>query len=371
VTTSPTATASPLEPIHLNRPIDPTVDCVFKALFGHEDNKALLINFLNSVLRPATPILDVTLVNPTNDQLRLDDKETAVDVRACDASGATFQVDVQVVVHPALAERMLFNWATIYNRQLKHGEKYDHLKPLTSIWVLRRNLWKIDMLHHHHFEVWDRNAGLTLSNHFSIHTLELGKWESGGAAPEGEALWMQFLRDARTWQTLPALLADLPHMRHAMTVLKRFSDDDIEHLNYLSRLDRERVQQALEDDAKEKTEAIAEMERKLSKTEQELSKTEQELSKTEQELSKTEALVQSEAAARADAERLADQQASHRDSLRRSLQALYNTRFGPLPDAIVAALDTAQLAHLTAWLPHFATASAPEILALITSTQQA
>ncbi|WP_221914002.1 hypothetical protein [Thiorhodospira sibirica] len=38
-----------------HHPIDPKIDCVFKALLGAEDNRALLIHFLNANLNSALP----------------------------------------------------------------------------------------------------------------------------------------------------------------------------------------------------------------------------------------------------------------------------------------------------------------------------
>ena len=36
----------------MHHPIDPKIDCVFKALLGAEDNRALLIHFLNALTAP-------------------------------------------------------------------------------------------------------------------------------------------------------------------------------------------------------------------------------------------------------------------------------------------------------------------------------
>ena len=46
--------------------IDPKVDCVFKALLGAEENRNLLIHFLNAVLGEDldAPIVAAVLVNP-------------------------------------------------------------------------------------------------------------------------------------------------------------------------------------------------------------------------------------------------------------------------------------------------------------------
>ena len=50
----------------MRHPINPTVDCVFKALLGAESNRALLLHFLNAVLGGALPepITDTEILNP-------------------------------------------------------------------------------------------------------------------------------------------------------------------------------------------------------------------------------------------------------------------------------------------------------------------
>ena len=50
--------------------INPTIDCVFKAILGSEENKNLLIHFLNAVLEltKGSLIEEIILNNPYNDR---------------------------------------------------------------------------------------------------------------------------------------------------------------------------------------------------------------------------------------------------------------------------------------------------------------
>jgi predicted transposase/invertase (TIGR01784 family) len=66
--------------------INPTVDCVFKAILGSEENKNLLIHFLNAILEPekGSLIKEVLIKNPYNERSFTDDKLTIVDVKAID-----------------------------------------------------------------------------------------------------------------------------------------------------------------------------------------------------------------------------------------------------------------------------------------------
>lgn len=48
--------------------INPQVDCVFKALLGSVENTASLLDFLNSILLPASLIKEVVILNPYNEK---------------------------------------------------------------------------------------------------------------------------------------------------------------------------------------------------------------------------------------------------------------------------------------------------------------
>ena len=74
----------------MRHPIDPKVDCVFKALLGTERNQALLIHFLNAILGEAlpAPVTETAILNPYNEREFLDDKLSIVDVKARDDAAA-------------------------------------------------------------------------------------------------------------------------------------------------------------------------------------------------------------------------------------------------------------------------------------------
>ena len=75
--------------------IDPKIDCVFKALLGSEENRNLLIHFLNAILASEliAPIATVDILNPYNDREFLDDKLSIVDVKAKDDKDQVYQVE--------------------------------------------------------------------------------------------------------------------------------------------------------------------------------------------------------------------------------------------------------------------------------------
>ena len=90
--------------------IDPKIDCVFKALLGSEQNRNLLIHFLNAILTSdlSAPITEAEILNPYNDKEFLDDKLSVVDVKAKDSEGRLYQIEIQLLTYRHLPERMVY-----------------------------------------------------------------------------------------------------------------------------------------------------------------------------------------------------------------------------------------------------------------------
>ena len=102
----------------LKHPISPVVDCVFRSILVSEENTNILVDFLNGVLAPQFPILDVEILNPYNEREFFMDKLTIVDVKAKDENRSIYQIEVQLSEFPHLSERMLYTWSDIYRSQL-------------------------------------------------------------------------------------------------------------------------------------------------------------------------------------------------------------------------------------------------------------
>ena len=213
--------------------IDPQVDCVFKALLGSENNKPVLISFLNSIIKPVRPIATVEILNPYNDREFIGDKLTIVDIKARDEQNRLYQIEIQLALFPHLPARMLYTWSDIYSSQLQEGENYHTLNPVISIWLLTDTLFPESGTAHHLFQVADLNQRKILNDHCALHVLELNKWQTAETLT-AEDQWMLFFRDAKHWANLPDTF-NLPELRQAMATLKRFSDKERDYHLYQAR----------------------------------------------------------------------------------------------------------------------------------------
>jgi predicted transposase/invertase (TIGR01784 family) len=217
--------------------IDPIVDCVFKAILGSEENKNLLIHFLNSVLEPEILIAEIEIQNPYNEREFIADKLTVVDVKAIDDNKRQYQIEIQLVLHTAIAERMLYTWSKIYNTQLQKGDSFEKLNPVISIWVLNENLFNNVKDFHLPFVIYNKKNDLILSKDLEIHLLQLPKWQRNSIENEKDR-WLYLFKEGKNIDVdKPPKELHTNEMKQAMDVLNKFSENQDDYSLYQNRLE--------------------------------------------------------------------------------------------------------------------------------------
>ncbi len=221
--------------------INPIVDCVFKAILGSEENKNLLIHFLNAILelKEDSLIQDVTIKNPYNEKEFIGDKLTIVDVKAIDEQGKKYQIEIQLVIHAALAERILYTWSSIYHSQIQEGDNFQKLNPVISIWILNGNLFENVEEYHLPFSVYNQKHKIALTEHLAIHLIQLPKWQKKTETITNEKdRWLYLFKEGKNVDIdKPPQPLVTQEMEQAMKVLHRFSENETNYLLYQSRLD--------------------------------------------------------------------------------------------------------------------------------------
>jgi predicted transposase/invertase (TIGR01784 family) len=109
--------------------IRPTVDFAFKKTFGDPNHRQPLISLLNAILALESPIVDVTIENPFNYQDFLEDKLSILDVKAKDATGSIFNIEMQLTVTAGLVKRVVFYGCELYAGQLSKGDDTIDCSP--------------------------------------------------------------------------------------------------------------------------------------------------------------------------------------------------------------------------------------------------
>jgi predicted transposase/invertase (TIGR01784 family) len=263
------------------RRIDPMVDFAFKMLLGYSTHRSVLIFFLNSVLERygGVPIVDVQLQNPYNERDFSQGKLTVVDVKATDKRGHVFQVEVQLVVHPSLPERMLYGWSTLFSQQLKKGQSWERLRPVTSIWLLRGELFGDSVDYHHRCRFQDPLTGVVLDAESAIHVLEVQKWAVTGQVANARDEWLKFLWEGHLTD-LESLSASVSHaFEEAVDILKEIRDKEADYHRYLSRHLAQVGEALVRGDLKRLKSQVREQAKELRAYRQELDNSRQELAR--------------------------------------------------------------------------------------------
>ena len=93
--------------MEITRYLDPRNDIAFKKIFGSEQNKDVLIHFLNDILgkQGKEQIEQLTFLNTTQPPAIAAQKRSILDVLCTDAQGIMFIVEMQVAKVRGFIER--------------------------------------------------------------------------------------------------------------------------------------------------------------------------------------------------------------------------------------------------------------------------
>ncbi|SFF48112.1 conserved hypothetical protein (putative transposase or invertase) [Paenibacillus algorifonticola] len=207
--------------------LNPRNDFLFKRIFGSEENRDVLLAFLNRTFAEAgqPPLSEIILLNPYTDKDSPRDKQSILDIRAKTNEGEIINVEMQLFNKYDTEKRTLFYWSKQYSGQLQEGQSYSQLKRCVTINILNYSLLPND-LYHNVFHLREDRTGISLIDDIEIHFLELSKLDEQAVPIEKGGLvnWLLFLKgaDQSKWE---ALTMNEPVLKKAMDTLEFLSQD--------------------------------------------------------------------------------------------------------------------------------------------------
>ena len=224
--------------------VNPRIDLCFKKLFGSTENKAILIDFINSIVSKADQVVDITLLNPYNERAFEGDKLSILDIKAKDTGGKLFNIEIQISDQEDYDKRALYYWAKLYSDQMKVGKSYRTLKKTIGIHVLNFISIPEKKDYHSVFSIRDLETNQQKFKDFELHTIELIKFDEHTpddiqsiVANIGQKLdlWVAFLTKYQVLHQnpLPPQI-DNPVVGKALSILAHMSLTDIEKERYES-----------------------------------------------------------------------------------------------------------------------------------------
>ena len=116
----------------LSKFLDPKNDFAFKRIFGSEENKDILIHFLNDMItfKNNAVIRDVTFLKTVQDPDIAAKKTSIVDILCRDEKNNTYIVEMQVAKEKGFEKRAQYYAAKAYISQMNAGGQYHDLKEV-------------------------------------------------------------------------------------------------------------------------------------------------------------------------------------------------------------------------------------------------
>lgn len=180
--------------------LNPRNDIAFKKIFGDNKNKDVLIHFLNDVLdhKDRGPIVEVTLINPTQLPETADLKESILDVLCTDDEGVQYIVEMQVAGSKGFAKRAQYYAAKAYSQQAKIGDEYHALKEVIFLAILDFEMFSGKENYKSDHVILDKETYEHHLKDFSFTFIELPKFRKTDPATliNFEEKWCYFLKHA-------------------------------------------------------------------------------------------------------------------------------------------------------------------------------
>ena len=173
--------------------LKPLNDIIFKKLFGENQDKDLLIGFLNAVLE--NDVEDLYIVEEKLSKEKIDDKQGILDIKAVCHTGEKINIEVQLANEYNMKERTLFYWSKLYTENFKAAEKYSDLNKTITINILGFNyLTDIDS-YHSSYKIYEDKSKQLLTDLLEIHFIEMPKFNEMDVDLHNPLhRWLLFLR---------------------------------------------------------------------------------------------------------------------------------------------------------------------------------
>lgn len=209
-------------------------DYVFKRIFGSEENKDILLNFLNAVLksRSGQELTGIELLDREIDADFLGDKYARLDILGRTVTGTIINIEIQIVNQYNIEKRTLFYWAKLYQGQLQSGQNHALLKKTVTINVLKFSCLPDKERYHHTFHIREDDTHQVLNDDLEIHFLELPKLLCRTASPQTRLeKWLLYLSNAEG-EEMEEIAMSEPMIRKALTYEQIFTKSAQERRRY-------------------------------------------------------------------------------------------------------------------------------------------
>ena len=220
-----------------------TNDFTFKAVFSkHED---VLLDLLNSFpdFQKEKKIISLKVLNPEIPKDMKSDKAIVLDIKAVDAQGNKFLIEMQASEQVFFPKRILYYASKLYSKSLARGQDYTKLPRVYSFNFINFQLFKNEKRFHWSFQLSDKiQPEIFLTEDLSIHIIEIPKLVTDLSALKNSLDdWVYLLKEAVNLkgEQMKTLQKKNSKIKKAINELKFVSHDKKSRELYEARLKTE------------------------------------------------------------------------------------------------------------------------------------
>lgn len=180
-----------------------TSDYVFKRIFGQEENKEGLKDFLESILK--IKIQNIQINNPEIPKDFCDSKYGVLDLKVTLDNEIIINVEMQVQNQYNIAQRSTYYMSRVFAQQLGENEPYINCKKVIVINILNFNYYKRNSYHsiarmkfedttlEEYVDMGFKNEEEYATRYLEMHMIELPKFKKSNPKSDGRLeqwLWL-------------------------------------------------------------------------------------------------------------------------------------------------------------------------------------
>ena len=224
--------------------LDPKADVTFKKVFG--EHKDLVISLLNALLPldKGKQVESIEYLPPEMVPDNPDKKNSIVDVRCEETGGRKFIVEMQLNWTTAFKERVLFNAAKAYVRQIDRSDDYELLQLVYSLNLVNKVFAPdMDGCYHHYSMVHNLDTKKQIDG-LHLVFIELPKFKPQSFAEKKMAvLWLKFLTEINEkTRVAPPELLENPDVSKALEIVEESAYSEAEMAAYDGYWDAVRIE---------------------------------------------------------------------------------------------------------------------------------
>jgi predicted transposase/invertase (TIGR01784 family) len=205
------------------RYLDPKNDLTFKKIFGTHPN--LVMSLLNSLLPLVSPIISVEYLSAEQVPQIPSLKNSIVDVCCTDQNGRIFIVEMQMLWTDSFKQRVVFNAAKSYVKQIGKGHEYKELKPVYALSLVNEIFEPNSEFYYHHYSLIHSYETDKKLEGLEFVFVELPKFVATTLDEKKmKVLWLRFLTEIQDGTSeIPIELIENEETREALSVLEESS----------------------------------------------------------------------------------------------------------------------------------------------------